>query len=116
MDPMPIPWHLTTIHPCCQDAAPAAATGAPRAEGFDLDLVGSAGAWLTDSTLLLALQSSQLVFVHLHADGGVVKRLRVRPDPVLPSLQPTRMSNFLKLFFATRSAPSSLPPVHRKVL
>ena len=61
-----------------QDAAPAAASGAPRAEGFDLDLVGSAAAWLTDSTLLLALQSGQLVFVHLHADGGLVKRLRVR--------------------------------------
>ncbi|KAK9839426.1 hypothetical protein WJX81_001424 [Elliptochloris bilobata] len=59
------------------DAAPAAATGAPRAEGFDLDLIGSAGAWLTDSTLLLALQSGELAFVHLHADGGLVKRLRV---------------------------------------
>ena len=93
MDPMQIPWRFTTTH-LCQDAAPAAATGAPRAEGFDLDLVGSAGSWLTDSTLLLALQSSQLVFVHLHADGGVVRRLRVRP-----SLQPIRMSKFLKLFY-----------------
>jgi hypothetical protein len=71
-------WSADSLTRRLQDAAPAAATGAPRAEGFDLDLVACATAWLTDSTLLLATQSGQLVLVHLHADGGVVKRLRVR--------------------------------------
>ncbi len=75
---MPTHWSADSLARRLQDAAPAAATGAPRAEGFDLDLAACATAWLTDSTLLLSTQSGQLVFVHLHADGGIVKRLRVR--------------------------------------
>ena len=60
-----------------QEAASAASKGAPRAEGFELDLVGSQGAWVASSTLLLGLASGQLVAVNLQIDGGSVKRIKV---------------------------------------
>ena len=60
-----------------QEAASAASKGAPRAEGFELDLVGSQGAWVASSTLLLGLASGQLVAVNLQVDGGSVKRIKV---------------------------------------
>ena len=60
-----------------QEAAPAAATGAPRAEGLDLDLTDAAWAWLTDSALLLTLSDGALVVLTLHVEGGSVKRMKV---------------------------------------
>ena len=62
-----------------QEAASAASKGAPRAEGFELDLTGSQGAWVASSTLLLGLASGQLVAVNLQVDGGSVKRIKVCP-------------------------------------
>ena len=59
-----------------QEAASAASKGAPRAEGFELDLVGSQGAWVAASTLMLGLASGQLVAVSLQVDGGSVKRIK----------------------------------------
>jgi len=60
-----------------QEAASSASKGAPRAEGFELDLIGSQGAWVAASSLLLGLASGQLVTVNLQADGGTVKRIKV---------------------------------------
>jgi len=60
-----------------QEAASLASKGAPRAEGFKLDLIGSQGAWVAASSLLLGLASGQLVTVNLQADGGTVKRIKV---------------------------------------
>lgn len=39
--------------------------------------MGSQGAWVAASTLLLGLASGQLVTVNLQADGGTVKRIKV---------------------------------------
>lgn len=64
---------------CAQEAAATAATGAPRAEGFDLELAGSAHMWLSSTTLLLSLASGQLVLVLLQLEGLLVRRLKVPP-------------------------------------
>ena len=66
-----------TGHACSQEAAPAAATGAPRAEGFDLDLAGAACVWLSTSVLLISLSSGQLILLMLHFEGALVRRLKV---------------------------------------
>ena len=62
-----------------QEAAPAAATGAPRAEGFDLDLAGAASVWLSPATLLLSLASGQLVLLMIQQEAALVRRLKVPP-------------------------------------
>ena len=66
-----------------QEAASAASKGAPRAEGFEFDLIGSQGAWVASSTLLLGLASGQLVAVNLQVDGGSMKRIKVCPCAML---------------------------------
>ena len=63
--------------PYLQQAASSASKGAPRAEGFELDLIGSQGAWVAASTMLLGLASGQLITVNLQADGGTVRRIKV---------------------------------------
>ena len=60
-----------------QEAAASAANGAPRAEGFELDLLDCAGAWLADATLLLGLSTGQLILVNLQQESGGIKRLKV---------------------------------------
>lgn len=60
-----------------QEAAPAAANGAPRAEGFDLDLTDCSGVWLADNSLLLGLASGQLILVNVQIEGSSAKRLKV---------------------------------------
>ena len=67
--------------PCLQQAASSASKGVPRAEGFELDLTGSQGAWVAAYTMLLGLASGQLIIVNLQADGGTVKRIKVSHDP-----------------------------------
>ena len=59
-----------------QQAASSASKGAPRAEGFELDLIDSRGAWVAASTLLLGLASGQLVALNLQAEGGTVRRIK----------------------------------------
>ena len=59
-----------------QQAASSASKGAPRAEGFELDLLDSRGAWVASSTLLLGLASGQLVALNLQAEGGTVRRIK----------------------------------------
>ena len=66
------------VHASLQEAAASAANGAPRAEGFELDLLNCAGAWLADATLLLGLSTGQLILVNLQQESGGVKRLKVR--------------------------------------
>ncbi|KAK9800221.1 hypothetical protein WJX73_000021 [Symbiochloris irregularis] len=66
--------YATNMHP---EAAPAAATGAPRAEGFDLDLAGTASVWLSNAALLLSLASGDLLMLMLQQEGSVVRRLKV---------------------------------------
>ena len=61
-----------------QDAAPAAAKGAPRAEGVDAELDAAHVAWLPDGTALLMLRSGQMLLASLHAEGGVVRRIQAR--------------------------------------
>ena len=61
-----------------QDAAPAAAKGAPRAEGVDAELDAARMAWLPDGTALLMLRSGQMLLASLHAEGGVVHRIQAR--------------------------------------
>jgi len=61
-----------------QDAAPAAAKGAPRAEGVDTELDAAHVAWLSDGTALLMLRSGQMLLASLHAEGGVVRRVQAR--------------------------------------
>ena len=61
-----------------QEAAAAAARGAPRAEGFELDLLDAVGVWLTPSALLLALASGQLVLLNLEISAGSVSRIRIQ--------------------------------------
>ena len=67
-----------------QEAAPAAATGAPRAEGLDLDLADAACAWVTDTVLLMALADGSLTMLTLHVENGTVRRMKVgaRWDPL----------------------------------
>ena len=60
-----------------QEAAPAAATGAPRAEGFDLDLADAACAWITDSVLLMTLADGSLIMLTMHVESGTVRRIKV---------------------------------------
>ena len=60
-----------------QEAAPAAATGAPRAEGLDLDLADAACAWVTDTVLLMALADGSLTMLTLHVENGTVRRMKV---------------------------------------
>ena len=62
-----------------QEAAPAAATGAPRAEGFDLDLADAACAWITDSVLLMTLADGSLIMLTMHVESGTVRRMKVPP-------------------------------------
>ncbi len=75
-----------------QDAAPAAAKGAPRAEGIDAELDAAHAAWLPDGTALLMLRSGQMLLVSLHAEGGVVRRIQERAKSWLSSRLP-RASN-----------------------
>lgn len=60
-----------------QQAASTASKGAPWAEGLEVDLMGSQGAWVAASTLLLGLASGQLVALNLQTDGGTVRRIKV---------------------------------------
>ena len=69
---------LTAGH--VQEAAPAAATGAPRAEGMDLDLTDATWAWLSDTALLCTLADGALILLTLHTEGGTVKRMKARPQ------------------------------------
>ena len=71
-------YHQDFCH-CClaQEAAASAAMGPPRAEGFELDLLGCKGTWLAEATLLLGLASGQLVLVSLQQEGGGVRKLKV---------------------------------------
>jgi hypothetical protein len=62
-----------------QEAAAAAATGAPRAEGFELDLVGCACTWLAHAALLIGLPTGQLVLLNIDFEGSRAKRLKVLP-------------------------------------
>lgn len=62
-----------------QDAASAAAMGAPRAEGFELDLIGCASAWLADTALLIGLATGQLVLLNLEFEGSRARRMKVSP-------------------------------------
>lgn len=61
-----------------QEAAAKASKGAPRAEGFELDLLDSVGCWLTPSTLLLALASGELILCNLEVSAGVVAKLKIQ--------------------------------------
>ena len=70
------------VGPVLQEAAPAAATGAPRAEGWDLDLAGAAPLWLSTAALLLSLASGQLVVLMLQQEGATVRRLKVCAYPL----------------------------------
>ena len=60
-----------------QEAAALASKGAPRAEGFELDLQNAIGVWLNLSTLMLSLESGQNVLVILEVSGGGVRKLKL---------------------------------------
>ncbi len=80
--------------PCLQQASSSASKGAPRAEGVELDLVSSQGAWVAASTLLLGLASGQLITVNLQADGGTVRRIKVSNClPVVHTLLEAALAN-----------------------
>ncbi|CAL8463354.1 g2888 [Coccomyxa elongata] len=66
--------YVYNVHP---EAAPSAASSAPRAEGLELDLADCSGAWLADTTLLLGLASGQLILVNVQSEGSSAKRLKV---------------------------------------
>ena len=67
-----------TVASASQDAAPAAAKGAQRAEGIDAELDAAHAVWLPDGTAMLMLRSGQMLLASLHAEGGVVRRIQAR--------------------------------------
>lgn len=61
-----------------QDAVPAAAKGAPRAEGVDVGLGGARVAWLDARTALIGTAGGQLLAATLPLSGGTVRRIQVQ--------------------------------------
>ncbi|KAK9815325.1 hypothetical protein WJX72_001813 [[Myrmecia] bisecta] len=73
--------YATNVHP---ETVPAAALHAPRAEGFEIELDAANAAWLSDTTLLLALKTGQLVLVNLHMESSVVCRIQLTKAGAAP--------------------------------
>ena len=71
-------WEVSEVGPFQQEAAAKASKGAARAEGFELDLQESCGAWLTPSTLLLALAAGEMVLLNLEVTAGIVTKLKLQ--------------------------------------
>ena len=67
-----------------QEAAPKASKGAARAEGFEVDLQEAQGAWLTPSTLLLALAVGEMVLLNLEVTAGTVSRMKMQRANDIP--------------------------------
>ena len=68
----------TCVQLLLQDAVPAAAKGAPRAEGIDTQLGGARVAWLDARTALIGTSSGQLLAATLAPSGGAVHRIQVQ--------------------------------------
>ena len=69
-------------HWCTQDAAPAAAKSAPRAEGIDAELDAAHVTWLSGGAAVLLLRSGQMLLASLQTEGGLVRRIQVQRKTV----------------------------------
>ncbi len=56
---------------------PAAAKGAPRAEGIDVELDAARLAWLDSRTAVVGTKSGQLLAATLPSEAGAVRRILV---------------------------------------